>query len=186
MSQPQAALAPLTGALIRPLIRPLAAHDEDTVAAVFEGLTSEQRQQRFHVAMPRLPAGVRRWLSDVDGRDRVALVAWLGEDPVGIARYYRTSQQSAEAAVAVVGRHTRRGIGGALVDALAEHASLGGVGELVFDIIGTNAAALHLVRSRGAALGRPSSTVHGVVALSHPLPPVRAASHTPNHARTAA
>ena len=184
MSHPEA--APVVPLLVVPLVRPLAAGDEATVLAVFDGLTPEQRLHRFHVPAPRLTEGMRRWLADVDGQDRVALVAWLADRPVGIARYYRVGPQQAEAAVAVVGQHTRRGIGGALVDALAEHAVGGGITELVFDITGTNTAALQLVRSRGAVLGRVSATVHGVVPLRRPLSPGPLLAPPPAHSSSAA
>ena len=184
MSHPE--IAPVVPLLVVPHVRPLAAGDEATVVAVFEGLTPEQRLHRFHAPVPRLTDRMRRWLADVDGRDHVALVAWLADRPAGIARYYRVGPHQAEAAVAVVGEHTRRGIGGALVDALAEHAVADGITELVFDITGTNAAALQLARSRGAVLGRVSATVHGVVPLRRPPSPARALAPTPAHSSSAA
>ncbi|WP_372730175.1 N-acetyltransferase family protein [Nocardioides sp.] len=150
---------------LAPVIRELARGDEATVEAVFAGLTPEQRWQRFHAAMPRLPLTVRRTLADVDGHDRVALVVELGERAIGIGRYTRIGAAVAEIALAVVAEHTGRGIGKALLEALVRRALQAGIEELVFEVIGTNSVALHLARSRGARLERTPWVVHGSLTL---------------------
>lgn len=148
-----------------PLIRELRAGDEKTVEAVFAALTPEQRLQRFHVAMPRLPRGMLRRLADVDGHHRVALVVELDGRPIGIGRYARVGLAVAEVALAVAAEHTRRGLGNALVDALARHAALAGIERFVFEVSGTNGAALNLALSRGACLDPESGAVHGSARL---------------------
>ncbi|MDN5858134.1 MAG: GNAT family N-acetyltransferase [Pseudonocardia sp.] len=109
----------------RVVLRRLTPDDGAAVDAVFAGLSSRSRYLRFHTPVPRLSGAMRAALLDVDGHDRVALVAEVrrpgrwARDPVGIGRLYRTgSAGEAELAVAVVDAWQGRGIGRSLLTEL--------------------------------------------------------------------
>lgn len=108
----------------RVVLRRLTPDDGAAVDAVFAGLSSRSRYLRFHTPVPRLSGSMRTALLDVDGHDRVALVAEVrrpggwARDPVGIARLYRTGAGEAELAVAVVDAWQGRGIGRRLLTEL--------------------------------------------------------------------
>ncbi len=109
------------------LLRPLVGGEIAVLEAVFEGMSTRSRRQRFLVPMPRLPSGHRRALADVDGRRHVAWVALVDGVPVGICRYVKTAPDAAELAFEVVDAQQGRGIASALVDAVTTVARARGI-----------------------------------------------------------
>jgi len=75
-----------------------------------------------------LTAGELRELSTVDERHHV-LVAWLGGEPVGIARLVRAGAE-AEVSVAVGDDWQHRGVGSVLADRLSADARAAGIERL--------------------------------------------------------
>ncbi|MDN5857303.1 MAG: GNAT family N-acetyltransferase [Pseudonocardia sp.] len=124
--------------------------DEDAVlGSLLAGLSPRSRYLRFHSPVPRMTASMRRALLDVDGHDRVALVAEAVDGtPVGVARTARDPRRPAEAelAVAVVDAWHRRGVGRRLVTAIARRAQDAGVRRLTARVLPENTAALGLFR----------------------------------------
>ncbi|GAA1284895.1 hypothetical protein GCM10009609_57600 [Pseudonocardia aurantiaca] len=138
--------APRTEVTLRDLRR----DEGDLLDALFAGLSPRSRYLRFHSPIPALSAGMRRALLDVDGRDRIALVAEAADGtPVGIGRAVRNTGRpdEAEMAVSIVDAWHRRGIGRRLVTAVAQRAQVRGVRRLVARVLPENAAALGLFRS---------------------------------------
>lgn len=148
-----------------PTIRPLRRGDESTVEQVFEGLTAQQRWQRFHAGMPRLSTTLRRRLADVDAYLHVALVMELAGRPVGIGRYHRLGTDVAEIAVAVAARHVGQGLGRHLVGALLDHARSNGVHEVVFEVLADNEPTLRMARAFGAEVVQVGPVVSGRLLL---------------------
>lgn len=137
------------------LLRPLSAGEVSVVETVFEGLSSQSRHRRFLVPMPRLPGSHRRTLADVDGDRHVAWVALVDGVPVGLCRYVRTAPATAELAFEVVDAHQGRGIGSALVDAVATIAREHGIAHLEATVEPGNHASAALLARVGIRL-RPS------------------------------
>lgn len=137
-------------------LQPLpAAQAPAAVDAVFAGLSARSRYLRFHSPVPRLSHSLRRSLTDLDGQRRVAVVARILGDPVGIARFVATGPGGdAEVAVAVVDRCQGRGIGHALLAALAEIAADLGYRQLTGSVLPENVAMLGLA-ARFALGSRP-------------------------------
>lgn len=134
------------------LLRPLAGGEVSVVETVFAGLSSQSRQRRFLVPMPRLPGAHRRSLADVDGDRHVAWVALVEGVPVGICRYVRTSHDAAELAFEVVDEHQGRGIGSALVDAVTTVARENGITWLEATVEPGNTASEALLARAGVRL----------------------------------
>lgn len=73
------------------LIRPLRRHEATLLDDFVDRLSPHSRYLRFHSPIPKLPPVVRKALLDVDGRDRIALVAESDDGAaIGIAHLIRT------------------------------------------------------------------------------------------------
>jgi GNAT superfamily N-acetyltransferase len=148
--------------------RELAPGDRDTLLAVFDGLTDEQRVLRYGSGMPRLMPSYLDLLTATDGCRHVAVAAEVDRRPVGIARYIVERPGTAEFAIEVVDAFTRRGIARQLLDRLTGIALQRGVCRFTMDIMGVNAPALALARRIGVELRRDGSSFAGTVHLETP------------------
>jgi RimJ/RimL family protein N-acetyltransferase len=128
-------------------VEPLAQGDVDTVQQVFAGLGPRSRELRFLTAKPRLTSADLRSLGDVDGRDRVALVARHEGSAIGIARFVRDTEDpgSADVAVAVVDAWQDRWVGTRLAHALLDRALELGISRFSMAIAHENEAAIRLM-----------------------------------------
>jgi RimJ/RimL family protein N-acetyltransferase len=113
-------------------IRPIHSDDKELLAAGFRLLSDETRQMRFLTAKPRLTKSDLRYLTEVDGRDHVALVAVEHDRPTHIAavgRFVRDRERpdTAEFAIVVGDAYQRQGLGRALAEALAAEAKARGI-----------------------------------------------------------
>ena len=112
------------------VIRPITPDDRAAVEVGFAETSEQNRFMRFMRIVDHLTDSELDYLVDVDGIDHVALGAQADEGTgLGIARYIRDPADAtlAEAAVMVVDAHHGRGIGTALIRALAEHALENGI-----------------------------------------------------------
>lgn len=129
-------------------LRPLQNGDTETVARLFERLSSESRVRRFNAAKPRLTQRDLATLARVDAHSH-SLVAWVDGDPepAGLAQLVRDTEDRtrAEIAFAVADEYHHRGIGSALVDQLADVARAAGIRRLTATIQSSNVPALALV-----------------------------------------
>jgi GNAT superfamily N-acetyltransferase len=151
MLRRRTAPAPGPGDAADPItIRDLRRDEGELLDGLMSALSPHSRYLRFHTPISTLTAGMRRALLDVDGRDRIALVAEADDGtPIGIARTIRDPRRrdEAEIAFAVIDDLHRRGVGRQLVTAVAARAEAEGVRRLVAYVLPENAAALGLVRS---------------------------------------
>lgn len=110
-------------------LRAVRPSDVDSLQRAFDALSSETRYQRFHAHISELSQPLWRYLTEVDGRDHVALVARVGARMVGVARFIRLSEapDGAELAIVVADDLQRRGLGRQLVGALVDEARRRGV-----------------------------------------------------------
>jgi L-amino acid N-acyltransferase YncA len=125
--------------------------------AGFEELSETSRYYRFHSGMRRLPEGMLRYLTEVDGIDHVALVAFeVGASDatagVGVARFVRdrAAPTTAELAVTVLDRAQGRGVGRRLLAELGEAARARGIHTFKMTVISGNQRARRLLASLGA------------------------------------
>ena len=113
-------------------IRHIRSDDKELLTAGFRLLSDETRQMRFLTAKPRLTKGDLRYLTEVDGRDHIALVAVEAERPThiaGVGRFVRDRERpdTAEFAIVVGDAYQRQGLGRALGEALAAEAKVRGI-----------------------------------------------------------
>lgn len=151
------------------VVRDLRPDEGDVLDGLLAGMSLHSRYLRFHTPVRRLTASMRRSLLDVDGHDRIALVAEApGCGPVGIARAVRDPARpdEAEVAFAVVDAWHRRGVARMLVTVLAERARAAGVRRLVARVLPENAGALGLLRALfPVVLTRPDEDALVLVAV---------------------
>jgi RimJ/RimL family protein N-acetyltransferase len=148
------------------LIRAIRPDDKTLLADGMDHLSERSAYQRFLVPKRRLSAAELRYLTEVDFRDHVALVAVRPEEPgvlVGVARWIRLvgEPEVAEIAFVVADDLQRQGLGTVLAEALADAARERGVRRFVATILPHNLAA-HRVFARVAQEGdvRTDGTVH--------------------------
>jgi len=148
------------------LIRRIRPDDKPLLAAGMHHLSERSAYQRFLVPKRELTAAELRYLTEVDFRDHVALVAVRPEAPdvlVGVGRWIRLAHdpEVAEIAYVVADELQRRGLGTALAEALADAARDRGVRRFVATVLPDNLAA-HRVFARVAQARNVSAigTVH--------------------------
>jgi GNAT superfamily N-acetyltransferase len=134
------------------LIRAVQPGDKARIAKAFSLLSDETRLRRFLGPKPRLTASELRYLTEVDGRDHVALIAVHAERPdwvLGVARYVRDPERSdtAEFAIVVGDRYQRRGLGRELSRRLVAAARATGVRRFTAWILSDNLAVQPLIES---------------------------------------
>jgi len=121
-------------------VRELGPHDGAVLDAVFAGLSAMSRFTRFHGAVPRLSARMRAQLAAVDGRTHMALGAFVGPEPVGIARLIVVGPGRADLAVEVVDAWQGNGIGARLVREVVALGRERGITEVVAEVLAENTA----------------------------------------------
>jgi nucleotide-binding universal stress UspA family protein len=137
-------------------IRPVEPYDRDAIAHGFERLSPESRYRRFFGPMPELPERYLDFLTRVDHHDHEALVAVDPStgDGVGVARYVRTGDDVAEAAIAVIDDWHGRGVGSRLLDALADRAREEGVTRFEAPVLAGNRGAIAVLERLGSTTKR--------------------------------
>jgi GNAT superfamily N-acetyltransferase len=133
-------------------VRELTRIDGAAVGSVIAGLSPQSRCLRFHTGVGQARAWMREALADVDGDNRVGVVAEVatarGSAAIGMAHLYRVDELRAEVAVAVVDAWHRRGVGRRLLEALRERAVELGYHEVVARVLPDNGAVLSLAHRK--------------------------------------
>lgn len=134
------------------LIRPIEPGDKARLAAGLARLSQETIQRRFLATKPRFSPAELRYLTEVDGRDHIALVAVLADDPdalVAVARCVRLPDRpgTAEMAVVVGDPVQGQGLGRRLGRQLADEARRVGVRRFAATMLGENVPAQRLMRT---------------------------------------
>jgi RimJ/RimL family protein N-acetyltransferase len=130
----------------------------------FEALSPNSRYLRFHVPMRRLPDGLARYLTDVDGVHHVALIAFDRARPdewLGVARFVRNREapETAEAAITLADRAQGRGIATRLLQALALEARATGIHTFTMLVLASNQRARNMLKRLGGAARGSSGPV---------------------------
>jgi RimJ/RimL family protein N-acetyltransferase len=153
-------------------IRPIRKGDKKRLLDGFEHMSPESRQQRFLVPMPRLGPRLVRYFTEIDHHDHEALVAlgWESGEPIGVARFVRSEEdtKAAEVAVAIVDHWQRRGVATELLKRLAVRALEEGIGYFTATCLADNREVLELFESFGTTQILPSDS--GLVEAKIDLP----------------
>jgi RimJ/RimL family protein N-acetyltransferase len=145
------------------LIRPIRADDKRMLEDGLRQLSDESVQRRFLTPKSSFSRSELRYLTEVDGRDHVALVA---EDPrqpvrrlIAVGRFVRLHDdpQAAEVAIVVADDWHRRGVGSALTDLLAAQARARGIRHFTATMAADNVPAHKLMYKLSSQLERHHS-----------------------------
>jgi GNAT superfamily N-acetyltransferase len=128
--------------------RPVQDDDLGRFLRLWPRLSPETRYRRFHSPVHRLPMDLVRRLVHVDHDDREAVVAVVGGEVVGVARYDRSPADPAEAEFAVVVEDDWQnvGLGRQLLGELSRLAACRGVHTLTATVQADNDRMVHLIR----------------------------------------
>ncbi len=150
-------------------LRPIRPDDAPAVEAFHAGQSAESIYLRFFAPLQRLSERDLRRFTTVDHVDRVGLVATLGDSIVGIGRYDRTEDATAEVAFNISDAHQGRGIGSVLLEHLAAAARERGVRRFVADVLPQNRRMIDVFGEAGYTVRHRYED--GVIALEFDISP---------------
>lgn len=150
-------------------LRPINPDDAGSLERFHDGQSAESIYLRFFAPMPHLSARDVYRFTHVDHVDRVAFVATLGDAIVGIARYDRMDDTSAEVAFNISDAHQGRGLSSVLLEHLAAAARENGIGRFVAEVLPRNRKMLTVFREAGYEMA--SHFDDGVISVQFDIDP---------------
>ncbi|WP_307851925.1 GNAT family N-acetyltransferase [Williamsia sp. CHRR-6] len=147
-------------------IRPIVADDASRIVAFHSGLSERTRYMRYFGPYPVMSQADITRMTHVDHRQRVALLALLGEEIIAVGIYEGLAAagrpDAAEVAFVVADAHQGRGLGTILLEHLAGAAAENGFSRFEAEVLTENRAMLAVFREAGYVLTRSfdGSTVH--------------------------
>lgn len=149
-------------------LRPIRASDADQMVAMHARTSARTRYLRFFGPYPRIPQKDLIRFTNVDYRDRVAFVLFLGPDMIAVGRYDRyPGTDEAEVAFLVEDAHQGRGLGSVLLEHLAAAARENGVRRFAAEVLAENGRMVRIFLDAGYKPKR--SYEAGVVHLEFPI-----------------
>jgi RimJ/RimL family protein N-acetyltransferase len=145
------------------LIRPIRADDKRMLENGLRHLSEESVQRRFLTPKSSFSRAELRYLTEVDDRDHVALVAEYPAEParrlIAVARFVRLldDPEAADVAIVVADDWHRRGVGSALSELLAARARGLGIRHFTATMAADNVPAHRLMYKLTSQLERHSS-----------------------------
>jgi GNAT superfamily N-acetyltransferase len=142
--------------------RALRPDDGDLLDQLMDGMSPQSRYQRYHGPKPRLTSGDRRYLTSVDERNHLAIVALAPEGaPVAVVRAVRLKDDplAAELGIEVVDAWQGQGVGSALIARIARRAAGAGIERLVARVLDETGYARSLMRRGWRVVGRDGPSV---------------------------
>ncbi|MET3921525.1 GNAT family N-acetyltransferase [Arthrobacter sp. UYEF20] len=151
-------------------LRPIHPADADAVQAFHVGQSQKSTYMRFFAFKSRLSAKELQRFTEVDYRDRVALVITIGGEIMGIGRYDRLDDpEEAEVAFNIADAHQGRGIGSILLEHLAAAARENGIRRFSAEVLPENRKMLMVFSDAGYDVKRHFDD--GVVSLEFNIDP---------------
>jgi acyl-CoA synthetase (NDP forming)/RimJ/RimL family protein N-acetyltransferase len=151
-------------------LRPIHPSDSDAVQAFHTSQSQNSIYMRFFAFKARLSSKELKRFTEVDYRDRVALVITIGGDIIGIGRYDRLDDPAeAEVAFNIADAHQGRGIGSILLEHLAAAARENGIHRFSAEVLPENRKMLMVFSDAGYDVKRHFDD--GVVSLEFNIDP---------------
>lgn len=156
-------------------VRPILPSDGPGVHKFHDGQSEESIYMRFFAPIKHLSdADVHRF-THVDHDERVALVALVADDIIGIARYDRLDDRSiAEVAFNISDHYQGKGVGSVMLEHLAAIASEEGVTQFVADVLPQNRKMMKVFVDAGYEVSHAFED--GVIAVSFRIEPTEKSS----------
>jgi GNAT superfamily N-acetyltransferase len=150
------------GTIVR--LRPIRPEDDQILVESFRRLSPESVYQRFFTALPELSPVMARYLASVNFTNRFALVAEVGAELAGVARYERTADPAVvELGLVVLDAWQSRGLGRILLRAILDAATANGIHHFRADVLAENRRMLRLLATEARIYDR--KTEAGIATL---------------------
>src|SRR6476661_6714912 len=150
-------------------IRPIAPDDADGIRQFHSLQSAESIYLRFFAPLRELSERDIYRFTHVDYRDRVALVATLDGEIIGIGRYDRIDPGSAEVAFNISDHYQGKGIGSVMLEHLAAIAQELGITRFTAEVLPQNRKMLQVFREAGYEVSH--HVEDGVVEVSFDILP---------------
>ena len=150
-------------------VRPIKPSDVEAVHRFHAGQSDESIYMRFFAPLRQLSERDVTRFTNVDYVDRVALVATVRGDIVGIGRYDKVSPTSAEVAFNISDSFQGRGVGSVMLEHLAVIALEGGIREFVAEVLPQNRKMLSVFAEAGYDVAR--RIADGIVSVRFEIEP---------------
>ena len=151
-------------------LRPIRPDDAQRLIDFYADVSDESKYLRFFAPYPQLSARDVHHFTNVDYKDRVAFVALIGDEIIGVGRYERVEDprvpprgvRTAEVAFLVQDAHQGRGLGSVLLEHLAAAAKERGIQRFVAEMLPENRRMVAVFTDAGYSIRR---TVDGGVVV---------------------
>ena len=150
-------------------LRPIRPEDADLLRRFYSRLSDETIYFRFFSLYRQLSDKDVIKFTVVDHVDRVALIATVGDEMIGVVRYERVGPDEAEVAFNIEDAHQGRGVGAVFLEHIAAAARERGIARFVADVLPTNRKMLRVFQDAGYVVGHAMED--GVVRLEFSLEP---------------
>ena len=151
-------------------LRPIHPSDAEAVQAFHVGQSQKSIYMRFFAFKSKLSSKELKRFTEVDYKDRVALVITIGGEIMGIGRYDRLDDpEEAEVAFNIADAHQGRGIGSILLEHLAAAARENGIRKFSAEVLPENRKMLMVFSDAGYDVKRHFDD--GVVSLEFNIDP---------------
>jgi acyl-CoA synthetase (NDP forming)/RimJ/RimL family protein N-acetyltransferase len=150
-------------------LRPITPADAEALQRFHLAQSPESVYLRFFAPMPRLSDRDLARFTNVDHIGRVAIVALVGDDIVGVGRYDRVNEREAEVAFNIADAHQGRGLGSVLLEHLAAAARENGIHRFVAEVLPQNRKMVQVFREAGYEVTHHFDD--GVISLAFDIDP---------------
>jgi acyl-CoA synthetase (NDP forming)/RimJ/RimL family protein N-acetyltransferase len=150
-------------------VRPIVPDDGDGLRRFHAGQSAESIYLRFFAPLKTLSDKDVARFTQVDYDSRVALVATVRGEIIGIARFDRLDTTTAEVAFNISDAFQGRGVGSVLLEHLAAVAQERGVGKFVADVLPQNRKMIQVFNDAGYEVSHHFD--NGVIAVAFQIEP---------------
>nr|WP_300053045.1 bifunctional GNAT family N-acetyltransferase/acetate--CoA ligase family protein [uncultured Nocardioides sp.] len=130
-------------------IRPIQPEDRELLVEFYSRVSDQSKYYRFFSPMPELSERDLDRFTQVDHRDRVAMILLVAGQMIAVGRYDMIRPGYAEVAFLVEDAHQGRGIGQLLLEHLAQAGRERGIDEFVAEVLPDNQAMIHTFKDAG-------------------------------------
>ena len=166
-------------------IRPILPNDSEKITRFHSSLSERTRYLRYFGSHDVLSERELQRMTHVDYRDRMAFVAELGAEIIGMAIYERLPDSTyAEVAFTISDQHQGRGLGSIFLEHLAGAAAERGIDHFEAEVLAENRSMIQVFRRAGYEISRSfdGSTLH----LEFAIDPTEALTNVRNSREAAA
>ncbi|NIK59681.1 GNAT family N-acetyltransferase [Kribbella shirazensis] len=135
-------------------LRPITPADDDLLVAFYARVSEQSKYYRFFAPYPQLSDRDVARFTQVDYRQRLALIVTVGDEMIGVGRYEGTGRSTAEVAFLIEDAHQGRGLGQLLLEHLAQAARENGIHRFVAEVLPDNRKMITVFTEAGYKVAR--------------------------------